>query len=135
MAAAIIIIPTPWCAAAIASSLSTSMCPAARRPRRRSSTASCSCSGKSAARETSSDDRRALKMTVSLQELADHVKASGLTLESGMAFGELTLTMNVADVVRVLTFLRDDPECEFKVLIDICGVDYPNRPKRFDVVY
>jgi NADH-quinone oxidoreductase subunit C len=37
--------------------------------------------------------------------------------------------------VRVIAFLRDDPECQFTILIDICGVDYPNRPRRFDVVY
>jgi NADH-quinone oxidoreductase subunit C len=35
----------------------------------------------------------------------------------------------------VLAFLRDDPECQFTILIDICGVDYPSRPRRFDVVY
>ncbi len=35
----------------------------------------------------------------------------------------------------MLTYLRDDPACQFVVLIDICGVDYPEREKRFDVVY
>jgi len=35
----------------------------------------------------------------------------------------------------VITFLRDDPECDFICFIDICGVDYPAREKRFDVVY
>ena len=38
-------------------------------------------------------------------------------------------------VVALLTFLRDDPKCLFKQLIDICGVDWPEREKRFDVVY
>jgi NADH-quinone oxidoreductase subunit C len=38
-------------------------------------------------------------------------------------------------VTRVLAFLRDDPKCLFEVLVDICGVDYPARPERFDVVY
>jgi NADH-quinone oxidoreductase subunit C len=36
---------------------------------------------------------------------------------------------------RVLKFLRDDPKCRFWVLCDICGVDYPDRPLRFEVVY
>jgi NADH-quinone oxidoreductase subunit C len=40
-----------------------------------------------------------------------------------------------ADIARVLTALRDDSQCLFEVLIDICGVDYPEREKRFDVVY
>ena len=38
-------------------------------------------------------------------------------------------------IARVLAFLRDDPRCLFEVLVDICGVDYPDRPERFDVVY
>jgi NADH-quinone oxidoreductase subunit C len=37
--------------------------------------------------------------------------------------------------VDVLTKLRDDAACRFEILIDICGVDYPARPNRFDVVY
>jgi NADH-quinone oxidoreductase subunit C len=35
----------------------------------------------------------------------------------------------------VLTYLRDQPNCQFKMLIDLCGVDYPEREERFDVVY
>ncbi len=38
-------------------------------------------------------------------------------------------------IVSVLSFLRDDAECGFACFIDICGVDYPQREKRFDVVY
>ena len=34
-----------------------------------------------------------------------------------------------------MTFLRDDSSCLFKVLIDICGADYPERDERFEVVY
>ncbi len=54
---------------------------------------------------------------------------------SVVAFGEQTLTVAATDLVDVLTYLRDDPACQFVVLIDICGVDYPEREKRFDVVY
>jgi len=49
--------------------------------------------------------------------------------------GELTLEVEPGEIVRVLRFLRDDSNCLFKVLIDICGVDWPQREKRFDVVY
>ena len=52
-----------------------------------------------------------------------------------VAVGELTLEVEIADIVRVMTHLRDDSACEFKILVDICGVDWPQRPKRFDVVY
>jgi NADH/F420H2 dehydrogenase subunit C len=47
-----------------------------------------------------------------------------------------TLTVkNAAYIKPVLVFLRDHTSCLFKVLIDVCGVDYPEREHRFDVVY
>jgi NADH-quinone oxidoreductase subunit C len=52
-----------------------------------------------------------------------------------LAFDELTLTAEAAGILRLLTFLRDDPECRFTMLMDLCGADYPSRPRRFDVVY
>jgi NADH-quinone oxidoreductase subunit C len=50
-------------------------------------------------------------------------------------YGELTLTANAADIVKVATFLRDDPGCQFINIIDVTAVDWPSREKRFDVVY
>ena len=47
----------------------------------------------------------------------------------------MTLIVAPADIVRVLTFLRDDPQTQFINLVDICGVDYPERAERFEVVY
>jgi NADH-quinone oxidoreductase subunit C len=52
-----------------------------------------------------------------------------------IAFGELTIDAEGAEIVRVLSHLRDDPECRFTLLIDITAVDWPQREKRFDVVY
>lgn len=49
--------------------------------------------------------------------------------------GELTVRVQADQICRVLKFLRDDSQCQFKQLIDICGVDYPQRDARFDVVY
>ncbi len=74
-------------------------------------------------------------MVDNLEQLADRIKAEFPTAGSSLAFGELTATAEAKDIVRLLAYLRDDPECEFTILIDICGVDYPNRPRRFDVVY
>jgi NADH-quinone oxidoreductase subunit C len=48
---------------------------------------------------------------------------------------ELALTVNAADIVAVATFLRDDPRCAFVCFIDVTAVDWPQRDKRFDVVY
>jgi NADH dehydrogenase (ubiquinone) Fe-S protein 3 len=49
--------------------------------------------------------------------------------------GELTLTVPASSIKEVLLFLRDHTNCQFKVLIDICGVDYPEKAARFEVVY
>ena len=54
-------------------------------------------------------------------------------VDSAIAHGELTLTGPAGSVVEALTLLRD--EFQFQQLIDLCGVDYPTRPLRFDVVY
>jgi NADH-quinone oxidoreductase subunit C len=48
---------------------------------------------------------------------------------------ELVLHAERAAIVKVLTFLRDDVNCQFKLLMELCGVDYPERENRFDVVY
>ncbi|NJM29091.1 MAG: NADH-quinone oxidoreductase subunit C [Rhizobiales bacterium] len=75
-------------------------------------------------------------MTKSLQELGDQITAGlGGSVQAAVNFGELTLLAEAADIIRVLTYLRDDPECRFVCFIDICGADYPEREKRFDVVY
>ncbi len=47
----------------------------------------------------------------------------------------MTLSVSAASIISVLTFLRDDVQCQFVNLTDISGVDYPQRAKRFDVVY
>jgi NADH-quinone oxidoreductase subunit C len=52
-----------------------------------------------------------------------------------ISVGELTLEAEAARIIDVLTFLRDDPRCQFICLIDLCGADYPVREKRFDVIY
>jgi NADH-quinone oxidoreductase subunit C len=49
--------------------------------------------------------------------------------------GELTITVELEEIARVLKQLRDDVRCRFECLIDICGVDWPARGKRFEVVY
>ena len=48
---------------------------------------------------------------------------------------ELTVHAMAADIVKVATFLRDDPACQFICIIDVTAVDWPSRAQRFDVVY
>lgn len=72
-----------------------------------------------------------------LGELAEHVSVelANEVVSSEIAYGELNLTVVTEQILKVLKFLRDDPTCRFVVPIDITGVDYPGRDKRFDVVY
>jgi NADH-quinone oxidoreductase subunit C len=74
---------------------------------------------------------------MTLEELAAHIEAKLGAAVQGHAItkGELTLRVAPEEIVPVLTALRDDVQCLFQVLIDICGVDYPEREKRFEVVY
>lgn len=76
-------------------------------------------------------------MTESLKELGDHIAAAFPQDVTGtaIAYGELMVTARRAAIARLMGFLRDDPRCLFQVLVDITGVDYPERPERFDVVY
>jgi len=72
-----------------------------------------------------------------LQELGDHLIASlGSDAERfEMVRGEAILWVPAAALIKAMTFLRDDAKCLFKLLVDICGVDYPERERRFEVVY
>ncbi len=76
-------------------------------------------------------------MSEKLQQLETHCKGAlgAAVLGSHIAHGELTLDIARDKIVDVLTLLRDDAQCQFEVLIDICGVDWPARAERFDVVY
>ena len=72
-----------------------------------------------------------------LDDIKDHIETQlgDAIKSSNIAFDELTLEVRRAEVINVLTFLRDDPICKFTQLIDIAGVDYPARARRFDIVY
>ena len=76
-------------------------------------------------------------MNQALKDLGDYVSAARPRdiLKSELRHGELMLMVRREAIVEVLTFLRDDPQCEFQLLVDLCGVDYPDRPERFEVVY
>jgi NADH-quinone oxidoreductase subunit C len=76
-------------------------------------------------------------MTEALTELSTYIREarSSLVEDAAIAYGELTLVTNGESIIELLTFLRDDAKCGFISFIDICGVDYPARAKRFDVVY
>jgi NADH-quinone oxidoreductase subunit C len=55
--------------------------------------------------------------------------------EAGLEGGELVVRTTRGALVGLLTALRDDPRTLCEQMMDLCGVDWPERPERFDVVY
>jgi NADH-quinone oxidoreductase subunit C len=76
-------------------------------------------------------------MTEPLKEFGEQVAVElpEDVIRSEIVRGELILWVKRPAIVRVLAFLRDDPRMLFKQLVDLCGVDYPERAERFEVVY
>ena len=76
-------------------------------------------------------------MSDALEDLAEYIEEKVDAVEShSFEHGELILIASVDKIKRVLNFLRDDKECQCQLLMDITGVDYPDRIKaRFEVVY
>jgi len=76
-------------------------------------------------------------MNEALGELSGDIATSlgDAVVRSDIAFGELNVTIVREQIVPVLKTLRSDPRYRFECLIDLCGVDYPARTRRFDVVY
>ncbi len=70
-------------------------------------------------------------------ELIAHIQQGlGDAAQPGeVSHGQLILRAKRDSILDVLKFLRDDSGCEFKILTDVCGADYPDRPERFEIVY
>ena len=76
-------------------------------------------------------------MNGTLSELGELIAAErGLMVaEWAVVLDELTVRVAAGDIVPFMQFLRDDPRLAFINLTDVCGVDWPGREQRFDVVY
>lgn len=76
-------------------------------------------------------------MSNQLKELGERIAKSLKQdlLDAEVRLGELSIYVPREAIAKVLTFLRDAADLQFKQLIDICGVDYPEKPMRFEVVY
>lgn len=72
-----------------------------------------------------------------LADLADYIeeKLDGHIIEYVFEKDELVFTVKRESICHVLYFLKDDKECAFQILVDLCGVDFPEREERFEVVY
>lgn len=75
--------------------------------------------------------------TQALQELGGYIQSqlSNDVTEQWTANGELNIVVRSEGIARTLKFLRHDSNCLFEMLVDVCGVDYPERQERFEVVY
>ncbi len=73
-------------------------------------------------------------MPTPLEALAADVRSAlgDKIIEHKLAFGELTVTVHRYTIVEVVTWLRD---AGFIAIVDVCGVDFPDRAERFEVVY
>jgi NADH-quinone oxidoreductase subunit C len=72
-----------------------------------------------------------------LEDIGKQLTAAlpGAVVKQTFDRGELTVDVVSDKIIHVLKHLRDNPDCAFEELIDVCGVDWPRRAKRFDVVY
>ncbi|MGR3712095.1 MAG: NADH-quinone oxidoreductase subunit C [Shimia sp.] len=76
-------------------------------------------------------------MSDALNELGAHIelKRPDCVLGWDVTFGELNIDVTPANISDFIEFLKIDASCKFSSLVDITAVDYPERGKRFDVVY
>ncbi len=76
-------------------------------------------------------------MDLALKDLGDYIAGQlpDEVLGTEINLGELMVSAKAEGIVKVLSFLRDDVNCRFKQLMDVCGVDYPDRDPRFEIVY
>lgn len=76
-------------------------------------------------------------MDQALHELGKYIRDTlGAAVEDiSVRLGQLTIEIRRDDVLKVMKFLRDDANCQFLTLLDVCGVDYPVDDERFEIVY
>jgi NADH-quinone oxidoreductase subunit C len=76
-------------------------------------------------------------MSEAYRELGEYIAAAlpDAVEKAEVQLGELMIRAKPAQIVKLMKFLRDDANCQFKMLVDLCGVDFPDQAQRFEVVY
>ncbi|HIF62121.1 MAG TPA: NADH-quinone oxidoreductase subunit C [Candidatus Pelagibacter sp.] len=76
-------------------------------------------------------------MDITVEDLERTVNSDLTTAvkKSVISFGQLILEINIEDLYSTILYLKTNSKCRFKQLIDITAVDYPERDKRFKIVY
>jgi|TARA_Y100001970_G_scaffold753_1_gene857 NADH-quinone oxidoreductase subunit C len=75
-----------------------------------------------------------IKSTIELEKIVNSELASKVD-SSSTNYGELLIEIKVEELINVINFLKSNDLCKFRQLIDIAGIDYPEKEKRFKLVY
>ena len=76
-------------------------------------------------------------MSITVNDLERTVNSSLTTtiISSEINFGQLFINIDSNNLISSILFLKTNEKCRFRQLIDITAVDYPEKEKRFKVVY
>ena len=75
-------------------------------------------------------------MSTTVNELEKTLNLGLTTLKnSKVIFNQLFIEVNVKDIISTILFLKTNEKCKFKQLIDITAADYPQKEKRFKIIY
>ena len=76
-------------------------------------------------------------MVTTLRDLEKIVNSSLTTnvIKSEINFNQLFIDIDIKDIISTILFLKTNDKCRFKQLIDITAVDFPNKEKRFKIIY
>jgi len=80
---------------------------------------------------------QSIKMSINLRDLEKKINSSLTTniKKTEINFEQLYINIDIQDIVSTILFLKTNNSCRFKQLIDITAVDYPQKEKRFSIVY
>ena len=74
-------------------------------------------------------------MSKSIEVAKEAIKKKCNPIEISDDFNQLQISISTNQILDVVDFIKNDEACEFRQITDIAGVDFPDRQKRFDVIY
>ena len=74
-------------------------------------------------------------MSKSIEIAKEAIKKKCNPIEISDDFNQLQISISTNQILDVVDFIKNDEACEFRQITDIAGVDFPDRQKRFDVIY
>ena len=74
-------------------------------------------------------------MSKSIEVANEAIKKKCNPIEISDDFNQLQISISTNQILDVVDFIKNDEACEFRQITDIAGVDFPDRQKRFEVIY